>query len=122
VRLLSCTPENQNLIRLKIEKPKNFDDLHIGDSVAVNGVCLTVDQLDNESFDVVVAKETLDVTGWTENELLNRPLNLERSLPMGGRIHGHPVTGHADAMGLVEALENDGGSVLVSIRIPQQLQ
>lgn len=122
VRLLNCTPENQNLVRLKIKKPQSYNDIATGDSVAVNGICLTVDRLDNESFDVVVAKETLAVTHWTESELFKHPLNLERSLPLGGRIHGHPVTGHADAMGVVKSVIHDGGSLLVAINFPKHLQ
>jgi len=97
----------------------SLDDVKVGDSIAVNGCCLTVVKLEPDAFHVDVSQETLAVTtGFAHGE----PVNLEKALRVGDRLGGHMVTGHVDARGEVTRLERAGDSWLVEIRIPAALQ
>ena len=82
-----------------------MDDVEVGDSIAVNGCCLTVVKLEPQAFHVDVSQETLAVTtGFAHGE----PVNLEKALRLGDRLGGHMVTGHVDARGEVTRLERAG--------------
>lgn len=94
---------SSQLVKITVEKPVGWDDLKIGDSVAVNGVCLTVEAFNDEYMAFALAPETLKVTGWTPRD--REMVNLERSLRMGDRIHGHIVNGHVDDIGRITAVE-----------------
>jgi len=89
-------------LRLRIET-KIASELALGDSIAVNGVCLTVAGYDNDGFEADVSPETVRVTSLSDIEL-HTPVNLERPLQFDGRIGGHFVQGHVDAMGSVEEI------------------
>ncbi len=96
-----------------------LDDVKVGDSIAVNGCCLTVVKLEPDAFHVDVSQETLAVTtGFAHGE----PVNLEKALRVGDRLGGHMVTGHVDARGEVTRLERAGDSWLAEIRVPAELQ
>lgn len=98
-----------------------FDDLKVGDSVAVNGVCLTVTAFNAENFVVTVVPETLRLTNLVHLQPGNE-VNLERSLLFNGRIGGHCVQGHVDAVGRILDKVTDGqGAILVTIELPEQL-
>ena len=92
-----------------------------GDSIAINGVCLTVTAFDKETFTTDVSAETLSVTslGHLEN---GRHVNLERAMLLSDRVNGHIVSGHVDATGTVIERVPDGRSVRFSIEIPASLQ
>lgn len=110
------TPENT---RLTIHSPLiGLHRVAIGDSIAVNGVCLTVVQKGPESFEVDVSKETLDATiGFAQGA----EVNLEKSLRFGDRIGGHLVSGHVDGVGVVTAMEDLGASWRLEILAPKEL-
>ena len=114
-RVTSSKPHGDGL-RLRIEaNGLPMDDVKVGDSIAVQGVCLTVVAFDGNGFDVDVSKATLDVThGLAEG----RAVNLERSLRMGDRVDGHLVAGHVDGVGRVAELQELGGSARVVIEAP----
>lgn len=112
----------QGVLEVHIRRPSQFNQLSVGDSLSVNGVCLTIEFYDSEKIAVALAAETLQVTQWDEKNLLGRPLNLERSLRFGDRVHGHLVTGHVDALGEVVAIERAGECSKVRLRAPQQLR
>ena len=96
-----------------------LDDVRIGDSIAVNGCCLTVVKLEPDAFHVDVSQETLSATtGFAHGD----PVNLEKALRLSDRLGGHLVTGHVDARGEVTRLEPAGESRLVEIRVPAGLQ
>ena len=96
-----------------------LDDVKVGDSIAVNGCCLTVVKLEPDAFHVDVSQETLaSTTGFAHGE----PVNLEKALRVGDRLGGHMVTGHVDARGEVTRLERAGDSWLAEIRVPAELQ
>ncbi len=104
------------LLEIEVERPAFFDDIAIGDSIAHDGVCLTVEKINPQTIQYSLGAETLKITGWTSSTLLHRRLNIERSLKMGDRIHGHLVTGHVDTTARVEKIENLDGSVLFRLR------
>ncbi len=95
-----------------------MDDVAIGDSIAVNGVCLTVTKKDGAGFCVDVSPETLACTvGFTRNQ----EVNLEKSLRFGDRLGGHLVSGHVDGVGLVTIKEDLGASWRLVIETPDSL-
>lgn len=87
---------DSSVYRISVSRPLEFDDLKTGDSVCVNGVCLTIVNFDSELISFDVGPETLKITGWDESKLLNKNVNLERSMKYGDRIHGHFLSGHVD--------------------------
>ena len=107
------------LIRVSLQKPIHFDDLKTGDSIACNGVCLTLESFDSQKMIFALALETLKVLKLANSasELTGQSWNLERSLRFGDRIHGHLVTGHVDSLGQVELSQADGESWLMDIRV-----
>jgi len=94
--------------------------VHLGDSIAVNGVCLTVVQLGEASFSADVSRETLAVTtlkDWREVD----ELNLELALQPQSRLGGHIVSGHVDGIGELVSRRPDGRSERLVFRVPQAL-
>lgn len=94
---------------------QSSSSISLGCSIAVNGVCLTVTSFDEKSFRVDLAPETLRLTNLSLMGV-GQEVNLEMALAAGERNSGHYVQGHVDGMGLVERVEEDGGSVRVWIR------
>jgi riboflavin synthase len=101
---------------------KNFDltDTVVGDSISVQGVCLTVVSLAGDAFAADVSHETLSLT--TLGELhVGSPVNLEPALRAGDRLGGHLVSGHVDGVAQVSATSHDGDSLRVKITVPPEL-
>ncbi|MEA2626668.1 MAG: riboflavin synthase [Candidatus Binatota bacterium] len=97
-----------------------FADLSIGESVCVNGACLTVTQSDRGRFDTDVSAETVRRT--TLGRLARgTSANLERSLRLGDRLSGHLVFGHVDAVGSVLAIDREGESFLYRFEAPPEV-
>jgi riboflavin synthase len=122
--LLSFTRQNSQepqIIRIKLKKPSEFNDIKPGDSIAVNGICLTVESHNENEIEFALGAETIKVTGWTEADLRSQSINLERSLRFGDRLHGHMVSGHVDAMGTVTEASALGGSWILKVRVPEYL-
>lgn len=95
-------------------------ELSAGDSIAVNGVCLTVSSRDESGFEAVISPETLRVTSLlTASE--GRLLNLERPLRADGRFGGHFVLGHVDGVGRVTTIRPDGECYWLEIELPPNL-
>ena len=114
--------ERDEVLELTIERPAGFDDVTLGDSIAVDGVCLTVERFDHASLQFALGAETLRVTGWSIPRLTQNPRNLERSLRMGDRIHGHLVTGHVDAQASVASADRQGENLKLVIQTPAALR
>ena len=93
-------------------------DYEIGESIAVNGVCLTAVELHDDGFDTDVSVETLDVTGLGGLEV-GSSVNLEPSLSLGDRLGGHLVSGHVDCTGTVLSRTADARSIRFVIEIPE---
>jgi riboflavin synthase len=106
-------------LRLTIEAGRlGLDDVALGDSIAVSGVCLTVISRESSHFAVDVSRETLDCTVG-----LDAPgeVNLEKALRLSDRLGGHLVSGHVDGVGEVAKFEPVGESYELVIRAPQSL-
>ena len=99
----------------------SFSDLRTGESMAVNGVCLTVKELKNGRADFDLSPETLKKT--TLGKLkTGQPVNLERALRLGDRIGGHLVTGHIDGKGKILAIRKTGPGKEATILFPAEIR
>ncbi|MCF8047715.1 MAG: riboflavin synthase [Desulfarculaceae bacterium] len=104
---------------LSISAPWPADQTVLGESIAVNGACLTVTRISGDGFTVDVSAETLERT--TLGRL--RPgdlVNLERAMQLGDRLGGHLVTGHIDCVGVLQKLEQVGGSTRIEVGLPAE--
>ena len=94
-----------------------FDDLEPGESIAVDGACLTVVRVDGSGFVAHVVRTSLERTHFGELEAGDR-VNLERALRAGDRLGGHLVQGHVDGVGRVEGVREHADARLMDIRVP----
>jgi len=108
------------LALLEITAQKTLQDTKIGQSIAINGVCLTVIALKNNSFSFEVMPETLKGTNLGLLKI-GEQVNLERSLKVGERVSGHFVTGHIDCLGLVRKKGLRNGNLEFTVAIPVSL-
>jgi riboflavin synthase len=99
-----------------IEAPSILDDLNLGDSVSVDGVCLTATELSVDRFAVGVSPETLRRSNLGDRRV-GDALNLERAVLVGARIGGHYVQGHVDQIGLIRERTNDGPALDLVISV-----
>jgi len=116
-RVTGATPQNGGL-RLDIGSDFDLDDVRVGDSVAVNGVCLTAVKVAKNDFSVDVAPETLSKSTLRGARIGYR-VNLERALRLGARLDGHLVTGHVDGTGKVTAKRPVGNALLFSFAVSE---
>lgn len=103
-----------NSIRLTIAVKKILDDIHIGDSICTNGVCLTVTTFDNDSYTADVMPETMNRTNFKDLRI-NDLVNCERAMPANGRFGGHIVSGHIDGTGIISKMTRDDKAIRVKI-------
>ncbi|MFD1955788.1 riboflavin synthase [Paenibacillus thailandensis] len=101
---------------LTVEASKVLEGVAIGDSIAVNGVCLTVISYDRTSFTADVMPETFRKTN-LQQQRPGSPLNLERAMPANGRFGGHIVQGHCDGTAVITGRETDANAVVFSLRL-----
>ncbi|MBT5499172.1 MAG: riboflavin synthase [Thiotrichales bacterium] len=94
----------------------DLSDSKIGDSIAVNGVCLTVTQMSNEWFTADVSNETINCTTFSDLSQ-GESVNLEKSLRLNQGIDGHLVSGHVDGVGKVQSINKDGDSTRIKILV-----
>ena len=116
------TSSGEGVVRVWLQRPPEFNDLKIGDSVAVDGVCLTVEAFTEKEIQFALAAETLKVLKWPEaSGLQGRRFNLERSLRYGDRIHGHLVSGHVDSLAQIKDCRSVGESFFIQVSLPQSI-
>ena len=106
--------------KLSIKASKILTDIHLGDSIAVNGICLTVTHFNHQAFTVDVMNETWNRTALT---LLKHgsEVNLERALSVNGRLGGHVVTGHIDGTGKISSIKKDDNAVWYQINTQKEI-
>lgn len=117
VRRLTVTP---NQCELELSASKVLEDTQIGDSIAVNGVCLTVIRMGSDGFTADVMPETLRRSnlGTLKSGFM---VNLERAMAADGRFGGHIVAGHIDGTGKILSMQPEGNAVLVTIGAAPEL-
>lgn len=91
----------------------DFENVKIGDSIAINGVCLTITSIKNNIFSADIMKETLNVTN-LKNLKINDEINLERAMKLSDRLDGHIVSGHIDTTATVKNIIQDGFAKRIS--------
>ena len=120
VGVIADKQDREGGLRLRIvTRNLGMDDVQLGDSIAVNGVCLTAIQIEGRSFTVDVSRETLHCTVGLEQE--GAQVNLEKALRLADRLGGHLVSGHVDGVGEVLEFINLGESWKLSVRAPKAL-
>lgn len=97
-----------------------LSDLKLGDSIAVDGPCLTVTAKDKDGFTAWVMPETLSKTNLAKLAI-SQPVNLERAMTLDGRLGGHLVSGHIDATVVLTRRQPQGGAVIYYFKTPQNL-
>ncbi len=97
-----------------------MSDLKIGDSVSVNGICLTVVSRSERDFSVEVSPETLSVTT-LGSFAVGMPVNLERAMKLNERIGGHLVAGHVDGVGVIRSRQQDANAIVFTIGVPPEI-
>lgn len=105
---------------ITIEANKIFDDLKLGDSVSVNGTCLTVSSFSNKIFNADITSETLSRTNLGDLKS-GFKVNLERALTLNGRLGGHIVSGHIDGVGIVKNISKKSEDIELVIEVPTNL-
>jgi riboflavin synthase len=98
-----------------------LEDLKIGDSIAVNGICLTITELNGNQFSVDVSAETLSCTTFHAVNPGSK-VNLEKALRLSDRLHGHLVSGHVDVIGVVKERVKEARSEKFRIEYPESIQ
>jgi len=120
VGLIKSLQDRDGGLRLTVAtKILGMDDVQPGDSIAVNGVCLTAVEIMGNDFIVDVSRETLNCTTGLESQDVK--VNLEKALRLSDRLGGHLVSGHVDGVGEVVAFIDIGESWCLVVRAPQQL-
>lgn len=109
-----------NGVRLTITTPEEFhlEEVHVGDSIAVNGACMTVTKINGRDFQIDVSAESLSKTTGLDTF---GEVNLEKAMRLGDRVDGHLVSGHVDGVGSVESFEKVAESYKLVIRAPLNL-
>jgi riboflavin synthase len=117
-KITSITPSSDD-VKLQIEVGElDMSDVKTGDSIAVNGVCLTAIKFDASSFEAHVSKETLNCTVGLDSPKI---INLEKALQLSDRLGGHLVSGHVDGVGQVVRFESVGDCWLLMVRAPHSV-
>lgn len=105
---------------ITIQADKVMEDIHLGDSIAANGVCLTVTSFDRNSYSVDVMHETLRRTNLGSLKSGSR-VNLERAMAADGRFGGHIVAGHIDDTGTIISMEKDDNAIWITVQTKPQV-
>ncbi|MFH1033916.1 MAG: riboflavin synthase [Pseudomonadota bacterium] len=117
-RIQRITPQGLDAVLL-VAPPWPLNEAVLGESVAVNGACLTVTNTSGQGFSLDVSAESLSRT--TLGRLkAGAMVNLERAMKLGERLGGHLVTGHIDCVGVIARIERVGGSTRITINIPAE--
>ena len=120
VGLIKSAQDREGGLRLTVAtKALGMDDVKLGDSIAVNGVCLTVVKMEGNDFTVDVSRETLNCTAGLDRQ--GAHVNLEKALRLSDRLGGHLVSGHVDGVGEVVSFSDIGESWRLVVRAPQDL-
>ena len=107
-------------MRLSVSGKVVFDGMKIGDSMAVNGACLTVTEFNSSVFSADVSRETADKTTIGKLRVGDR-VNLERPMRLSDRLGGHLIAGHVDGVGVIRGIMNKGDGILFTFEAPKEV-
>lgn len=120
IGVISGIKQGKNSEILTIKAKKVLEDTKIGDSIAVNGICLTVTALSSDSFTADVMHETINRSSLSKLKYGSK-VNLERAMPVNGRFGGHIVSGHVDGIGTIINIKPDDNAIWYKIQANQQI-
>jgi riboflavin synthase len=118
--IVSSIRQDRGGMSLSIKASFSREPVVLGESIAVSGICLTVEQIDPDGFKVFASSETMATTtigALKRNDLVN----LERAMPADGRFGGHIVAGYVDGVGRIQSITAQGASSKVAIEVPVEL-
>jgi riboflavin synthase len=111
--------KKQDVATFTIESKKITPMLNIGDSISIDGTCLTVVKKKHEEFEVEAIPETINKT-ISKNYTIGKQVNLEPSMQISDRFHGHMVTGHIDFIGLISRIDSEEETIAFAIQFPKE--
>ena len=117
--IVSVRPQGQGA-QLTVAADFSLKESRIGDSIAVNGACLTATAIEGHRFNADLSPETVATTTLGSAQIGQR-VNLERALKLSDRLDGHLVSGHVDGIGLVTSITSQGNAVIITIKVPMAL-
>lgn len=118
--LTAITPKGED-VSVTVDASKlDMSDVHLGDSIATNGVCLTVIEFNDHSYTADLSLETLNKTGFTQYQVGDK-VNLEKAMLPTTRFGGHIVSGHVDGVGEIVERNQVGRSVEFWVQMPQEI-
>lgn len=112
--------QGNNSINLTVKCSSILGDVKIGDSIAVNGICLTVTRKGTDCFTVDVMPETIRNSNIGKLKLSDK-VNLERAVRVSDRLGGHIVSGHIDGMGVISDIKRDDNAIWLTIEVPESI-
>jgi riboflavin synthase len=118
--VLTGIAKSDRPVRLTVESDFELTGTKIGDSIAVNGVCLTAVALSGTRFTADVSPETFGISCFHQAKIRDR-VNLERALRLSDRLDGHLVSGHVDGTGVIKSRRNTGNAIIIRIDVPPPL-
>lgn len=107
-------------VRLRIQTDLDMSDVHLGDSIATNGICLTVTDWGENWYAADVSRESLDRTTLA-NWKVGQPVNVEKAMLPTTRFGGHIVSGHVDAVGEITVVRSDARSIYFEVTAPKEI-
>ena len=105
---------------LQITLENLIGNAQVGDSIAVDGICLTLEKITPQEMTFALGIDTLQTTKWNHHSFENKKMNIEPSLKMGDFVGGHWLTGHIDGMAFVENLSLTGENQILTISFPEE--
>lgn len=120
VGAVKAIQNNRQSMKITVVSPKMTADIKLGDSIAVNGVCLTVTHFNEQELTMDVMPETVKVTNLQQLSV-GDPVNLERAMPANGRFGGHFVTGHVDGVGKILRKRPMANAVYIDVELGDEL-
>ena len=112
--------KSEDLLKIAIESNCVLKGSKIGDSISINGTCLTITSIDENLFTSDIVRETIEKTNLKYTKIGDQ-VNLERAMRADSRFDGHIVQGHIEGVGRVKSIQNDKESFIVKIEIPVEL-
>ncbi|CAM5207606.1 Riboflavin synthase OS=Ureibacillus acetophenoni OX=614649 GN=SAMN05877842_11851 PE=4 SV=1 [Ureibacillus acetophenoni] len=117
---VTAIKKDSTSMELTLHCPKILTDAHLGDSISVNGVCLTITNLQSDNMTVDVMPETVKATNIHQLKIGDR-VNLERAMSANGRFGGHFVSGHVDGSGTIRSIKPVSNAVYIEIDVDKEI-